>query len=237
MANKLYPLTLPQRSFYYDYLLLKNDCKYNMGGYLLLNGSLDLDVFTQAYKHTLQKQDISKLRFVVKDEELLQYFEDDFEPEIFFLDYRNEENPVDKAINYVLAENRKPFPFTGTPLFYDIIIQTAHTQYVWFPRFHHFSNDGYGRSIITNSISLTYNSLINGKGYPELKSYSYLDFLEDDLKYRQSAEFINSSDYWKEKLTPLPEPISFTIKKHSIGIFHSKQNILRLICTECATPP
>ncbi|MDD3989151.1 MAG: amino acid adenylation domain-containing protein [Bacteroidales bacterium] len=211
-----YPLTLPQRSFYYDYLLLKDDCKYNMGGYLLLNSTLNLDLFRQAYKYVINNYDISKLRFVLRNDELMQCFHDDYEADISYFDFRDAENPMEDAISYVLKENSKPLPFIDAPLFYDTIIQTAESQFIWFPRFHHFSNDAYGRSIINNAITDTYNSLLEGSGLPELKSYSYLDFLEDDLKYRESEDFIKSSEYWRQKLTPLPDPLSFTVKKHSV---------------------
>ena len=70
--DKLYPLTLPQQAFYYDYLLHRNDCKYNMGGYLLLNGDLDIDLLRKAYNYVIAKYDTLRLRFVTLDGELFQ---------------------------------------------------------------------------------------------------------------------------------------------------------------------
>jgi len=214
--EKLYPLTLPQQSLYYDYLLFQNDCKYNMGGAILLNGELDLALFRKAYDYTIRQYDVYRQRFMVKDGELFQYFVSDLDINIEYRDFRNHEDPLEDAMQFVTSENRQPFHFEDVCLYREMIIQTADRQFFWFTRFHHFSNDGYGRSIVNKVLSETYNSLLAGGSYPEIKSFPYLDFLEDDLKYRDSDAYRDSTAFWQKKLTPLPEPMDFTSKKYGM---------------------
>ncbi|MDA3929170.1 MAG: amino acid adenylation domain-containing protein, partial [Prolixibacteraceae bacterium] len=75
-----------------------------------------------------------------------------------------------------------------------------------------------------------YNSLLENNSFPEIKSYSYLDFLTDDIKYKNSESFKNSLVYWKEKLTPLPSPFDFSIKKYNLKqkSLHTEKVILNI---------
>ena len=214
--NQLYPLTLPQQTFYLDYLLHQNDSKYNMGAPMILNGDLDIDLFRKAYDYVIQKYDTLRQRFVTRDGELFQMFLPGYQCNIEYRDFRDRENPLEDAMQFLVEENGKPFFFEKTHLYLEMIIQTGDKQFIWFTRFHHFSNDAYGRSVINQSISDTYNSLLSNGSFPEIKAYSYLDFLEDDLIYRDSEIFKNSSEYWCNKLSPLPEPFDFTSKKQGL---------------------
>jgi fengycin family lipopeptide synthetase D len=190
-----------------------------MGGYLLLNGDLDIDILRKAFNYVIAKYDALRLRFVTIDGELFQKFVPEYQFDIEYIDFRNKENPHDEAVQFLVKENARPFPFENVTLFREMVLQTGEKQFVLFPRFHHFSNDGYGKSIVNQAISDTYNRLLADGSFPELHSYSYLDFLEDDNRYRESDTLKNSSEFWREKLMPLPEPLDFTAKKHGIKNF------------------
>jgi len=70
--TKLYPLSLPQKAFYYDYLLNRDDSKYNMGGALILNGDLNIELYQKAYNYVITFYDAMRIKFVKKEEILLQ---------------------------------------------------------------------------------------------------------------------------------------------------------------------
>jgi fengycin family lipopeptide synthetase D len=201
-----------------------------MGGSLLLNGDLDIDLLRKAHNYVISKYDVLRLRFVTRDGELFQKFVSEYQFDIEYLDFRDKENPYEEAVQFLVKENAKPFPFEDVTLFIEMVLQTAEKQFVLFPRFHHFSNDGYGKSIVNQAIADTYNSLLADGSFPEMKSYSYLDFLEDDNRYRESDTFKNSSEFWRNKLMPLPEPLDFTAKKHGIRNFllHNERVTLNL---------
>jgi amino acid adenylation domain-containing protein len=185
-----------------------------MGGVLILNGDLNPHLFREAYRYVTNKFDIFRQRFVYQDGELFQTFSSECDVDVSYLDFRSNKNPLEEAMRFAMEENIQPFPFEETRLYQETIIQTAEKQFIWFTRFHHLSNDACGRAVINQAISDTYNSLLIEGHFPEIKSYSYLDFLEDDLRYRESAYYKKSITFWKDKLTPLPEPLSFTIKKN-----------------------
>jgi amino acid adenylation domain-containing protein len=218
--NRLYPLTLPQQSFYNDYLLHQNGSKYNMGGVMILNGYLDLELLSKAYRYVTKKYDVFHQRFITQNGELFQTFiSPNGSDTIEYMDFRKSEDPFKSAMEFILDEIARPIPFEKVSVHRERILQTGNNQFIFFPTFHHFSNDAYGHSIINQAFSDVYNNLITEGTFPEIPAYSYLDFLEDDLKYKQSSYFKDSALFWQRKLSPLPEPLEFTLKKYNLKNF------------------
>lgn len=211
----LYPLTLPQEAFYYDYLLHRNDNKYIMGGILILNGPLDIELYQDAYNYVIKHFDIMRVLYVKKGDELFQHFRPEYNCNIKFFDYRHFPSPKEKAFEFILSEYQKPVAFESQDLYSEMIIQTEDEQFIFAPKFHHMTNDGAGRAVINQLVADTYNSLLDTGECPALSGFSYKDFLDDDLKYRESDSYRSSFEFWKNKFSELPEPLSFTMKKKS----------------------
>ncbi|HEX2867284.1 MAG TPA: amino acid adenylation domain-containing protein [Ignavibacteriales bacterium] len=234
--DNLFPLSLPQEAFYYDYLLHRNDCKYIMGGALILNGDLNIELYQKAYNYVIEHFDIMRAEFVKKGEQLFQRFRPEYKCVIQYLDFRDYSSPVEKALEHMVAEFHKPVPMESSDLYSESILQTAEKQFFFAPKFHHMINDATGRAIINQLVSDTYNHLLEKGSYPELKPHSYKDFLEDDLRYRGSDVYNKSFEYWKQKFSRLPEPFSFTMKKKSIRniSLHSERLTLNMhrVCFE-----
>ncbi|MGE5402693.1 MAG: amino acid adenylation domain-containing protein [Ignavibacteriales bacterium] len=234
--SNLYPLSLPQEAFYYDYLLNRNNCKYIMGGALILEGDLNIELYGKAYNYVIEHYDALRIKFVQKGDVLFQQFRPEYKCEIKYLDFRSRRNPVEEAIDLILKNFRKPLSLEDDELFSEMILQTAEHKYIFAPVFHHMINDGAGRAIVNQAIADTYNSLLEKGCYAELKPFSYIDFINDDLKYRDSDAYKNSFGFWKQKLADLPESFGFTSKKKSIKniSLHTERIVLNLhrVCFE-----
>lgn|GEM_PF-1422032 len=216
IENNLYPLTLPQEAFYYDYLLNGDNHKYNMGGAFFVNGELNIELYRQAYNYAVKYFDGMRVRFIKSGEFLYQQFDEDVNYEIKYFDFRNSNNAVENALEFLLKEYKKPLPPVDSMLYSEIILRTGDFQYIIGPKFHHFANDAMGRSIFNEAVSTAYNSYLKNGVFPELKPFSYIDFINDDLEYRNSEAYKNSFEYWKQKFSSLPEPFLFTSKKRSV---------------------
>lgn len=234
--NDLYPLSLPQEAFYYDYLLNCDDHKYIMGGAMILEGDLNIELYQKAYNYVIKHFDVMRMRFVKKGDILYQQFRPEYQCEIKYLDFRRRINPVEEGFDYILMEFQKPIPIENEDLYFEIVIQIDDKRFISSPKFHHMMSDGMGKSIISQAFSDTYNSLLEKGCYAELKTFSYIDFINDDLQYRNSDSFKKSFEYWKHKLARLPEPFGFTSKKKSIKniSLHTERLALNLhrICFE-----
>jgi fengycin family lipopeptide synthetase D len=214
--NTLYPLSLPQEAFYFDYLLNRNDCKYTMGGALILDGDLNIELYRSAYNFAIAHYDAMRITFVKKGDELYQQFRQEYKCEIAYSDFRNHDTPVQDALESIVREGQKPLPIESDDLYSEMVVRTDEKRFILAPRFHHMVCDGMGKAILNQAVADTYNSLLERGCFPELKAMSYIDFIHDDLRYRQSDAYKDSSEYWKRKLAHLPEPLAFTAKKKSI---------------------
>jgi len=234
--TKLYPLSLPQKAFYYDYLLNRDDCKYSMGGALILNGDLNLELYQKAYNYVITFYDAMRVRFIKKEEILYQQFLREQFCTINYADFRKHKNPVEDALEFMLTEYRKPLPIDSAHLYSEYVLQTDEKQFIFAPKFHHLIYDATGKSIINQAVADTYNCLLENGCYPEITRFSYIDFIEDDLQYRNSSLYQKSADFWKMKFANLPEPLSFTSKKKSIKnlSLHTERLTLNLhrVCFE-----
>lgn len=184
---------------------------------MILNGDLNLELLSKAYHYVTEKFDVFRQRFSTRNGELFQTFvSQNGHDAIEYIDFRHDENPFNSAMEYIFDEIAKPIPFENMALHRERVLQTGNNQFIFFPTFHHFSNDAYGHSVIDQAFSEAYNSLLTKGIFPDIPAYSYLDFLEDDLKYRESSYYKDSTLFWQKKLSPLPEPMEFTMKKYSL---------------------
>ena len=121
-------------------------------------------------------------------------------------------------------------------IYYEMILQTGDNKFIFAPKFHHMVFDAYGRAIVNQAVADTYNSLLEKGSLPELKSFSYMDFINDDINYRDSELYHKSFEYWKQKFADLPEPFEFTSKKKNVKniSLHTERVALNLhrICFE-----
>jgi non-ribosomal peptide synthetase component F len=234
--NNLYPLSLPQEAFYYDYLLNQNDNKYNMCGALILDGDLDIELYRKAFNYVITKYDAMRIKFIKEGEILYQQFLPEIICDIKYFDFRAGKNPAEEAITFLFEIFREPLPIKSDNLFSEMILRLENKKYIIVPKFHHMIYDAYGRSIINQALSDSYNSLLEKQSLPDLKSFSYTDFIDDDIKYRNSEEYKKSFEYWKNKLAVLPEPFIFTSKKQGFKniSLHTDRMTLNLhrICFE-----
>ncbi|MFH0733032.1 MAG: amino acid adenylation domain-containing protein [bacterium] len=232
----LYPLTLPQEAFYYDYLLNRNDSKYNMGGAFFLESELNVEIMRKAFNYVIKHYDILRVKFVQNGDQFYQLFKHEYEGTVNYYDFRNNKNPIQEALEFALKENKKLMPFEEDDIFFIMILQIEDKKNIIVPKFNHLFSDAMGMAIINQAISETYNSLLEKDCFPDLKDFSYVDFINDDLQYRDSDIYKKSFEYWKQKLAVLPEPFEFTSKKKSIKnvSLHTERITLNLhrVCFE-----
>ena len=145
----LYPLTLPQEAFYFDYLLHRNNNKYLMAGVFVLNGNLDIELYRKTYNYVISRFDALRLKFIKKDDFLYQYFRQEYHTEIKYLDFRKNKNPVEEALDFILKEFKKPISIEAENLFSEMIVQTGDATFIIGPKFNHMILDAMGEGLLT----------------------------------------------------------------------------------------
>lgn len=94
-------------------------------------------------------------------------------------------------------------------LFDSALIKIGPDQFVWYLNQDHLITDASSAFLIFDRLAKLYELSLKGAALslPGLPTFEkYIDY---ECKYRSSSQALKSRAYWKQKLTPGPEPVSF----------------------------
>ncbi|WP_191488514.1 non-ribosomal peptide synthetase [Pseudomonas sp. FEN] len=202
-------LTAAQRNIWLDQMTQGDSPLYNIGGYLEIEGHLDPEVFQQAVDLLIETHDA--LRMVLLDQcdaqgIPLQAFAATLPVRVAPLDLQGRADPREAAASWMQRQLERVFKFDGGPLFRFHLLQLEPQRFYFAVHAHHIVLDGWGIDGLCASLSQIYNALYDQRT-PDLSAPSYVDFIQDDLAYRQSPRFGRDRAYWLEKYRDIPEPL------------------------------
>jgi amino acid adenylation domain-containing protein len=192
-----------------------------MGGALVIAGSLDVDLFRRSLEHAVSVHDVLRLRLHSAQDSAggnapMQEFlpaggcDTPFE----FFDYSGAaQPPLEAAMARVLDDHSRPMRLDQFPLHGDKLYRLTNHLHLWYPRFHHITNDAFGHSLIAATVARSYDELLQWGRLPELDGRSYADFIADDISYTSSPQFLKDSAFWRAKFPSMPEPLPFTARQ------------------------
>jgi amino acid adenylation domain-containing protein len=207
--TRLYPLTSPQREIWYDQVLHERVPLYNIGGYVKIPGAINPDWFEQAVNLLLKKHDTLRTMLTeVTDEDgiPMQTYAEELTVTVPLRDFSAEEQPHEAAMAWMQQRFIEPFELTGQPLFRYYLVKTSDECYYWLMQYHHLIIDGYGVALLNRSLAEIYTQLANQQ-IPNLDSPSYVNFIENDRAYVESAVFEKQRQYWLNLYPAPPEPL------------------------------
>ena len=206
-----HPLTSPQLEIWFDQLLHGDAPLYNIGGYMQLQGCLDVALFTRSATLLVQKFDA--LRIVLDgrrsgDEEALpmQAFADALPVAVDFHDFSSRENPREAAMAWMRKRFAEPFALQGEPLFRYAVLKLDAESFLCFVCYHHLIADGWTIALLARAQAAIYTALAAGED-PDLAAPSYRAFIENDRSYTESPAFAAQRQYWLRKFQAPPEPL------------------------------
>jgi len=204
---KHYPLSSPQREIWFDQVLHPEVPLYNIGGYVQINGAIDPVLFESAVNLLVQRHDALRTVLVPGTGDLpVQTFLEDLPVIVPFHDFSGENHPPPSALAWMQKQFVQPFDWYEKPLFDFALLKIDDHCFFWFMKYHHLIVDGWGVSLITQSLAEIYTQFIQG-GKNERTAPSYLAFVENDRAYIESERFEVQRQYWLEKYQTLPEPL------------------------------
>lgn len=206
-----HPLTSPQLDIWFDQLLHGDAPLYNIGGYMHLEGNLDVALFMQSAALLVQKFDV--LRTVLseqqsQDEDALpmQGYADTLPVTVPLHDFSSQANPHEAAMAWMRQRFSEPFALQGAPLFRYTLLKLGDDSFLYFACYHHLIADGWTIALLVRAHAEIYTALAAGKD-PDIAAPSYVSFIENDRRYVNSPAFDTQRQYWLQKFQPLPEPL------------------------------
>ncbi|MFJ7184006.1 amino acid adenylation domain-containing protein [Lysinibacillus xylanilyticus] len=204
-------LTHPQKRIWYTQKLEPQSPLHNIGGYMKIEGIINVDVLKKAILDTVNKNEAFQLKF---DEDTMgnpfQYVCNDEPNEIVYIDFSNSEDNVTLFTSWVRKEFDLPFLIENNFLYKFYIYKMDNKEYGVLFKVHHLISDGWSISLLQKQICYLYSLLVNGISQQTISSPSYLNYIEQEKEYIKGKRFTRSKEYWADKLKNWPDEFQYS---------------------------
>ena len=161
MENRLYSLTNPQKAILLTEQYYKNTNINNVCGTFYSEEKLDFEILKRAINIFLKNNDSFKIKLILVDNEVKQYFSemDDIYFEIVDIKSEQEQADLERRIA------SKTFDIMNSLLFEIVLFRYPDNHGGFVINSHHIISDSWTNGILVNNIALIYSKLKNEEAY------------------------------------------------------------------------
>ena len=202
--SELLPLSQGQTSIWLAQMLDLRDPAFNVGECVEICGAIDKDLFEQALRRLVKEADALRLRVLETDDGPRQYYGDDDDWVMPFLDLSADGDPRAAAEAWMRLDMTRAFNLAEGPLFRFALLRVSADCYFWYAANHHIVNDGFGALILLRRVAELYSDLAGDRPADSESITSHAYLLEAERNYRQAEHFSRDRDYWLNILKDRP---------------------------------
>ncbi|KAG0323428.1 hypothetical protein BGZ97_004058, partial [Linnemannia gamsii] len=180
---------------------------YNIGQFTQIHGAVDRDLFEIALRQVVAETQSPRLQFV-EDSNGLRQCVGSPKWSLPFIDFSTEGEPQAAAEAWMRANYEQPINLLHDPLFDYALLKVAPDRCLWYRRAHHIVVDGVGFALIAQRMAQVYSALVEGVAANECPFGPISLLLENDARYRASAQYIKDRAYWLQYCANWPEPVT-----------------------------
>ncbi|UOG22948.1 amino acid adenylation domain-containing protein [Gordonia amicalis] len=209
---RVLPLTAAQRGMWFAESL-SSDYSVNIAQYVDIRhepGGLDVDLLARCCVETGKLVESPYVRLAEIDGVPTQYVDVDFDQHVDILDFRDEENPVRAAMDWMQAEYRQPVDLLHDQLIVIAILQIADDRTFWYNRAHHIIIDGYAALSIMRRTVDRYNALRRGEESRDKPPATMAEIVAYEDAYQTSSRRDTDRTHWLERVADLPERVTLS---------------------------
>jgi amino acid adenylation domain-containing protein/non-ribosomal peptide synthase protein (TIGR01720 family) len=199
-----YPVSNAQKRLWVLDRFVEDVSAYNSYNAYVLNGSVNVEAFSEATLSIINRHEILRTTFIEKEGEPMQLVHADVKKDDIcqVIDYSNSPKGYDEAIEELKVVANIPFNLSDELLFKSRIYILGEDTYIFFCCMHHIICDGWSNNILVKEILKNYRSFEKRQvsALPSLK-IQYKDYASWNLKQVASEEFLRHKNYWHNKLS------------------------------------
>ena len=218
MKEKLYSLSVGQRTIAYAWLYSRDAAVNNIGGVLLMEDELDFELLAKSIRIIVEKSDALRLRIVKKmpilfpeqvllTEALKQYFSDDSDVPIDFVDFSGK--TMEEMDDTILRWNAKPVDIFAGWLCRFTMVKAPDGRQGVYSKIDHLATDAWMSMLLCREIMGVYYALKRGEE-PQIRIHPFFDFLMEEQKYLKSPQYAADLEYWLSKFKEKPQQTYIT---------------------------
>ena len=203
MKDKIYDLTLPQKSILLTEQYYSNTNINNVCGSATIENKLNFDILNKAINLVIKNNDSFRLKFIKQNNVYKQFIYEYSFADIDIIDLKSKDEipSLEKSLAkrmFNLEDKIYEFKIFKLPNNHGGFILTIH----------HIAADGWSLGLICRKIMETYEALMTNTEVPFNENYSYTKYIESEKEYLNSKKFLQDKEYWIEKFSDIPTPIS-----------------------------
>jgi amino acid adenylation domain-containing protein len=207
MNRHLFPLSYPQRMFWFLDKLEPVAPAYNLFRAFKMEGQLDVDALQKAFYVLLRRHDVLRTCIAEFDGELCQRVRDNVGIELVRHDLSS--LPPSKHETEILTiasgEAQRAFDLGQPPLFRLSLVHLSPEKHVLILVMHHIIVDGWSMSILFKEIAQYYAQLVVGQEPRTTKLLlQYIDFALWQQRALTEEALQEDVEYWREHLRGSP---------------------------------
>ncbi|AVH62573.1 non-ribosomal peptide synthetase [Nostoc sp. 'Peltigera membranacea cyanobiont' N6] len=199
------PLSWAQERLWFLHHLEGESGAYTMPFAMRLVGNLNIKALEQAVGEMVQRHEVLRTRFEIKDDKPVQVIAPDIIITLPVVNLQNVVDPTKQVEQLAIKEAYKPFDLTKDPVLRVKMWQVAADEYVLLIAIHHIAADGWSIGVLNRELSAHYRAITAGSAVqlPEL-SVQYADFTLWQRQWLTTQVLEPQLSYWKQQLAAAP---------------------------------
>ncbi|MHA7060181.1 non-ribosomal peptide synthetase [Aquimarina sp. M1] len=198
-----------QKYVWLDQIMTPESPKYNIGGYVIIKGEINFELFNKAFKILVKENDI--FSFTFKENKGIPTYDMSLHDHSEFLKCF-EEPSKEKAVRKIERDFSEAFRFEEEkPLYKMWLINVSPDCSIWYSKLHHIIADGFSFQLLFNEVNRIYEKLLieDGYTYADIETHTtlYEEFILSENTYRLSDNFNEDKKFWMDKYQELPSLI------------------------------
>nr|WP_272819430.1 non-ribosomal peptide synthetase [Scytonema hofmannii] len=199
------PLSWAQERLWFMHQLEGESGAYTMSFTVRLVGDLKIEALEQAFQSMVQRHEILRTRFEVKNNLPVQVIAPNITTTLAVVDLQQVPDPWKQVKEIATKEAAKPFDLIHDSVLRVMLWQVSPQEYVLLVAIHHIAADGWSLGIFIRDLSAYYRAITTGSSVqlPEL-SVQYADFTIWQRQWLTDQILERQLNYWMQQLAGAP---------------------------------
>lgn len=193
--EKLFDLTIPQRSIWNTEKFYKDTSIANVSGTGNINETIDFNILEKAINIVVERNDALRIRIKIQDNKPMQYFE---EYQFFNVDcvLLNNKEEADKKIQELVTTH---INILNEKLVKFIMFKFPNGKGGFNIVGNHITSDAWSSARVCSEVIKVYSKLIKNESIEDTLESSYIDYINSETEYLNSDKYIKDKEFWEER--------------------------------------
>ena len=205
---ELLDLTTSQSLIWTGQGLQPDDPLYNMVLAFRIRGTLEAELFQDAFQSVVNACDALRTRFVVIDGNPKRQVLDSAIYAMPVEDFSIETDPDAAAAAWIDAHKICNFDL-ALCLFDSALLRLREDDYIWYLNQHHLITDAWSVSVMYQKMAEYYGTVISGNNAVEFDMPRFEDYVAFEQSLQSTRAFEKAATYWRQQLVAPSSPSSF----------------------------